>query len=310
MNDFTEYLQKKGFVKTTQKSTKRIVNDFFKLCQCEAINTEKKDILKYIKQLRKEGKQDTTINICLRSLRYYFDFLHENGQIGSNPTNLIKLRGIKRRKLHRIFTAEELSQLIDDYYNVFIRNFNENTIPKSLRQYSYLSRHRNYCMLSFLVYQGLHTNELENITMDNIDLIKATVKIQGTSRTNARSLKLDAVQIGALMHYFQNIRPQLLEQYTEASDLVFLHAAKPNCTITKGKYDGIYNHIKKQLQSINAEFTKLQQIRASVITHWIQNEGLRKAQYYAGHRYTSSTENYLPNDIAQLSEDIEKYNPF
>lgn len=310
MNEFIKYLHQKDFTQSTVKSALRIVNDFFNLCGCEPINAEKKDILKYLEHLKKTGKESTTINLYLRSLRYYFAYLHENGQIASNPAHLIKLRGVKRRKLHRIFTAEELTQLLDDYYNIFIRNFNDNHVSESFRQYSYLSRHRNYTMLTFLVYQGLPTNELEKITLDNIDLIKATLEISAGSRTNARNLKLDAVQIGALMHYIQNIRPKLLEQYTEKSDLLFLHAAKPYCTVKKGKYGGIYNHIKTQLQSINPECSKLEQIRASVITGWIQSEGLRKAQYLAGHRYTSSTENYLPNDIEQLSEDIEKYNPF
>jgi site-specific recombinase XerD len=310
MNEFIKYLHQKDFKQSTVKSALRIVNDFFDLCQCEPINTEKKDVLKYLEHLKKKGKESTTINLYLRSLRYYFAYLHENGQILTNPANLIKIRGVKRRKLHHIFTAEELTQLVDDYYSVFIRNFNESPLSESFRQYSYLSRHRNYTMLTFLVYQGLPTNELEKITPGDLDIIRATLHVPAGSRTNARTLKLDAVQIGALMHYTQNIRPKLLEQYTEHSDLLFLHAAKPHCTVKKGKYGGIYHHIKTQLQSINTEFTKLEQIRASVITGWIQTEGLRKAQYLAGHRYTSSTENYLPNDIAQLSEDIEKYNPF
>ncbi len=47
-----------------------------------------------------------------------------------------------------------------------------------------------------------------------------------------------------------------------------------------------------------------------VITQWLKIDGLRKAQYYAGHRYISSTEKYLPNDIDGLIDDIAKFNPF
>jgi hypothetical protein len=32
-------------------------------------------------------------------------------------------------------------------------------------------------------------------------------------------------------------------------------------------------------------------------------------QYMAGHRYVSSTENYLVNDIEDLQDDITKYHP-
>ena len=66
----------------------------------------------------------------------------------------------------------------------------------------------------------------------------------------------------------------------------------------------------KQLKSIDRNFINFSQIRTSVITHWIQTEGLRKAQYLAGHRNIVSTETYLPNDLNELINDIQKFNPF
>jgi site-specific recombinase XerC len=66
------------------------------------------------------------------------------------------------------------------------------------------------------------------------------------------------------------------------------------------------NHIK----AIDKNFVNLKQIRASVITHWLKLHGLRKTQHLAGHRYISSTENYLANNLAGLTDDILKYNPF
>jgi integrase len=68
--------------------------------------------------------------------------------------------------------------------------------------------------------------------------------------------------------------------------------------------------LKKKIQSIDRNFINFQQIRASVVTHWIQTEGLRKAQYLAGHRSINSTESYLPNDLNELMNDIQKFNPF
>lgn len=311
MTEFITYLQRKGFKQSTQKQILRTVNDFFCISKVEAINATKKDVLKYLEHLKKAGKQNTTINISLRSLRYYFAFLLEDGIITVNPTNFIKIRGLKRRKLHRIFTADELTQLADDYYNTFVRNFDDQKINKNLLQYSLLSRQRNYCMLTFLIYQGLQSDELEKITLNDIDLHKATVRIQANKRTNTRTLNLNAAQTGVLMQYVQNTRLELLQHYTEETNRLFLLSSK--CKSTRKadeKHGNSFNHLKTQLQSINADITNLRQLRASVITGWIQTVGLRKAQYMAGHRYTSSTENYLPNDIEQLSDDIEKYNPF
>jgi site-specific recombinase XerD len=311
MTEFITYLQQKGFRQNTQKQIMRIANDFFCTSGAEAISTTKKDVLKYLEHLKKAGKQNTTINISLRALKYYFAFLLEDGIITTNPTNFIKIRGVKRRKLHQIFTAEELTQLADDYYNLFIKNFDDRKIKKNLRQYSFLGSQRNYCMLTFLIYQGLHTDELEKITLDDIDLFKATVRIAANNRTNARTLHLNATQTGVLMQYIQNTRLELLQHYTEETNRLFLLSSKCNGKRKAyEKHSNSFNHLKTQLQSINTDITNLRQLRASVITGWIQTVGLRKAQYMAGHRYTSSTENYLPNDIEQLSDDIEKYNPF
>lgn len=314
MNGFIKYLQSKNYSLRTQEQALNTVNKFLDFCQKEDLNVSKKDILNYLEHLQNKGLQNSSVNITLRQLRYYFDFLASpcgGGLVGANPTNLLKIRGIKRRQLYKTFTPEELAQLADDYYNVFVKNTDDNHIPQNLKEYVYLSRNRNYLMLTFLLYQGLATNELTMITTDDIDLIKATVKIRATNRTNERKLNLKAEQIGALMHYQQNIRPLLLEHYTHETDLLFLLSAKPNCTVKSGQsYNNIFNTLKNQIQSINPSLTNLMQLRVSVITQNIQTHGLRKAQYFAGHRYTSSTENYLPNDISKLTNDMEVFNPF
>jgi integrase/recombinase XerD len=72
------------------------------------------------------------------------------------------------------------------------------------------------------------------------------------------------------------------------------------------------NHFKTlfiQLRNILPKFEDFTQIRASVITNWIKVHGLRKAQYLAGHRYISSTENYLANDFESLQNDLENFHP-
>ena len=62
-------------------------------------------------------------------------------------------------------------------------------------------------------------------------------------------------------------------------------------------------------KKIYPKFTDFKQLRASIITHWIQTEGLRKAQYKAGHKYISSTEEYIANDFESLKNDINRFHP-
>ncbi len=53
----------------------------------------------------------------------------------------------------------------------------------------------------------------------------------------------------------------------------------------------------------------MRQLRASVITDWIKALNLWEAQYRAGHRYVSSTEAYLVNDLEGMAEDVARFHP-
>ena len=67
--------------------------------------------------------------------------------------------------------------------------------------------------------------------------------------------------------------------------------------------------LMKELHKQNKQVESVKQIRASVITGWLKNYNLREVQYFAGHRYVSSTESYLINDLEDLKEDINRYHP-
>lgn len=64
------------------------------------------------------------------------------------------------------------------------------------------------------------------------------------------------------------------------------------------------------LKQMSSKIKSLDQVRASVIVHWLKLYNLRKVQVMAGHRYISSTESYKANNLDDLKEDIAKYHPF
>ena len=80
--------------------------------------------------------------------------------------------------------------------------------------------------------------------------------------------------------------------------------------ISVGTSLNFHNSMQKLVKSIQANHPKIkdiQQIRTSVITHWLKIYNLRKVQYMAGHRYVRSTESHQANN--NLKEDIGKYHP-
>jgi len=316
--NFTDYLQSKNHSTSTQKAYIRNANLFLSWYKKDAANCTKKDILKYLEHLQNKKQQDNiTRRNALISINHYFAFLVSIEQAATNPTALIKIRGTHKRQLYKIYTAEELTQLYDNYYHTFIRNFNDfcfasvlGGIPANQRQQALLSRQRNYIMLGLLLYQGLSTNELQSITVNDIDTNKGTIKIHSSKKSNERTLTLNPAQIGASINYINNTRQQFFT-FCEESDKLFF--ALPESSKQKTNATNLMHTFKpltKQVKSIDKNFLNFKQIRASVITQWLKTFGLRKTQYLAGHRYISSTEKYLPNNLDGLIDDIAKYNPF
>jgi len=65
----------------------------------------------------------------------------------------------------------------------------------------------------------------------------------------------------------------------------------------------------KAIQKTNPEIMHAKQIRASVITNWLKIHNLRQGQYFAGHKYVSSTERYQLNNLDNLQTKLEKHHP-
>jgi integrase/recombinase XerD len=67
--------------------------------------------------------------------------------------------------------------------------------------------------------------------------------------------------------------------------------------------------IKKQLHSVEPRLESLRQLRASAITKWLKLYNLRQVQHLAGHKWISSTEGYLQDEMEGLQEEINKFHP-
>jgi site-specific recombinase XerD len=311
LETFIDYLQQRNLSPSTQKHYCRYVHNFATWYKHDLLNCSKRDILSYLEHLQTKLHQaNITRRNTLIALNHYFSFLLADNLIPTNPTSLLKIRGAKRKTLHNVLTQEQLHALYDNYYLLFIQNFDNSTMPANTRVYNELARQRSFVVLGLLVYQGINTSDTQNINIGDLDLIKGTIKIQATLKSSERLLPLHASQIGALMNYLQNIRPQFFE-HCKQSDKLFI--ALPECGKTKATTDNAmrcYKTLTQQVKTLDKSFVNFKQVRASVIAHWLKTQGLRKAQYLAGHRYISSTEKYLPNNLDGLIDDITKFNPF
>ena len=106
-----------------------------------------------------------------------------------------------------------------------------------------------------------------------------------------------------LMEYIHATRKELLKPANKQTAQFIVSSG------TSNRFNNLMQKFMKKLKEKNPSIDNAKQIRASVITHWLKTYNLRQVQYMAGHRYVSSTETYLVNDIDDLLEDISKFHP-
>lgn len=316
MNGFEKYLQSKDLSKTTIKHYNLQLLNFLTWCDIQNIEVENctsTEITSYLKHLQNKGQQNKTRNINLNILKHFFDWQIAAEQREDNPAKHIKIRGTKSRTLYPIFSKQELESLYHNYDPESYRGSREHNKSSCNWFGNYkLSRSRNKAILSLMIYQGLCTDEVNRLTLKDVKLKEGNIFIAGTRKSNERTLELKPHQIMELMEYQLTTRKELLKlkkgaESVEAYFLPTLAAGKKAITDNDGI--NIWKRLSEEIRKTNKKFINFKQVRTSVITHWLKQHNLRQVQYMAGHRYVSSTEGYLVNQMEDLQSDIEQFHP-
>ena len=288
MTSFKQYLEGKGFSKSSIVSIQKGVHlylNWLELEKIEAENSSYSDLLSYIQSLQKRGIKQLTIQLYLNNLKHYFNWFVSEGIMVTNPTREVDIKGIKRRSLYKTLNREELEEL----YNVF-------------KERDGISQ-RNKAIVGLMIYQGLGTSELSKLREKDLQLREGKVQVLGGRRSNARELKLESVQVLDLMEYLLQGRKDILLESKEESEKLFVSRGGSK------QFNNVMSGVMKALRKCEGVESS-NQIRTSVIVGWLKSYNLREVQYMAGHRFLSSTEAYLVNDLEDLEEGISKYHPF
>lgn len=304
MNTLKSYLLSKGKSTVTIGIIEDTVYEFSNWCEDENIQSKQavySEILSYIKALQKRGLKQRTIQMKMNHLGHYFDWLIKLEIRDTHPTKGIKVKGVQRKFLYHIIPMSELETVYEKIQG------SEKYLSGTYRcwdKQSHYSRKQYKVIFGLMIWQGLDSGEINRLQVQDLKLREGKIYIAGTRQSNERTLKLESAQLFDLMEYLQTIRPEYQKTNPVPTDLLF---------VTKNPGATTANRMTTTIQlvnGINSQITSPKQIRASVITYWLKNYNLREAQYRAGHRYVSSTEAYLVNDLEDLQEDITKFHPF
>ena len=284
LQSFKNHLIKNKLSKDTIQTYQKCISIFLRRIQEEnkaSENIKYTDIINFIEHLKQQGKSTGRINIYLLSIRHYYDYL----DINKNPAEGVILKGRKRTIPANLIEEKDLQELYENYPDT-----------------DFISK-RNKVITGLFIYQAITREELEKLKPEHLLLNKAKIIIPPGRNTNQRTLPLNASQIGDFYEYIQSIRPELEQQSKLQNEKLFF-GTKGSKTLR-----GMLSYIYKTIRETNPEIKDGKQIRMSIITNKLKTQNLRQVQYFAGHKWVSSTERYKLNNIEDLKKEIEKFHP-
>lgn len=319
MNSIEKYLQSKGLSKATIKCYNAEILEFITWCDIQNIepeNVTSTEVTSYLQHLQNKGQHNKTRRINVNIIKHYFDYQISLQHRNTNPAEHIKIRGANTKQLYPIFTKQELESLYTNYKLLLDDDVNN---KRNWFKTAQLGKQRNKAMINLMINQALTTDEVNRLTTADIKLKEGKIYIAGTRKSNERELELKSHQIMELMEYQHTTRKELVKLKTAACSppleglgeaLYFIPSTQAGKkTITNNDSIHVWKRLSQEIRAYNKKFINFQQVRASVITHWLKQYNLRQVQYMAGHRYVSSTESYLVNNVEELQKEIELYHP-
>ena len=240
-------------------------------------------IVEYVNHLQQKQLAATTINIRLRSIRKYYDYLKSESRIATNSVEEVKVKGAVKKVIIDPLDYSDLEELYKDYAT-YLKE-------KPVREKKQLiASTRKKAIVSLLVFQGLHVGDLQKLEVNHLNLEDGIIYIPYSYNSQPRELRLQPSQIIMLFNYVNTL--------SKEQSYLF------NCSVKDR-----LNTIVKELRGLNEKVQNAAHIRASVIMHWLKLHGKRQTQYMIGHKWISSTEYYELQDLEALTNLLDKYHP-
>ena len=172
--------------------------------------------------LRQRYSKAATLSRIVSSIKVYYDYLCSEDIRNDNPARSIKLKDKQSKdiQLQDLFTTEELEVLLN-----------------RKERYNNLEC-RNKVLMSLIIYQAMHPQAMEALTVQDINLTTGSIYIKPTAKTNSRALHLKPNQVLLFYQYINEIRPKLLKESPSNAFLIGLRGEPM-------KGEDITKHVKR-----------------------------------------------------------------
>ena len=241
------------------------------------------DVEAYTRSMTAKGKSAATVTRCQASLKSFYSWLIQIGQISENPARGLSQTKVER-KLPHILTSRE------------VELFLEQPDPSDAKGC------RDKAMLELLYATGIRVSELIGLDLDNINLSAGFIRC--ANRGKERIIPLYQAAVRALQNYLDRVRPQMVEHPDEKALFVNMSGER----MSRQGFWKIIKHYQEKA-GIQTEITP-HTLRHSFAAHLLENGAdLHSIQEMLGHADISSTQIYAQLVNQKLKNVYNKAHP-
>lgn len=273
INEFYQYIKTKGYSRAKDGVYSSCVREFLFFIESRHVNDLKQvtatEIIAYHNYLserpnqrRAGGLSDSMIKNHLFSVRLFFDYLLDTGELDSSPARLPRFT-MKKYQERNILTTEEVNQLYDVCQTV-----------------------QDKALLSVAYGCGLRRSEIEQLDASDVHLSKGILVVRDGKNHKSRTIPLSDRVLNDLKEYIIYERMKYIQA---VNNKVSTHALFINAR-SERKSGAHLNARLKQLIELtqNPELIKkeitLHCLRHSIATHLLDNGAtIEFVQQFLGH---------------------------
>jgi integrase/recombinase XerD len=275
----------KGLATNTLESYRRDLSQLGRFLRGESLESVSLDRLRsYLDHLHKTGLSNRSIARQVATIRGFFGFLVEEGDLQANPAELLKAPRIGS-SLPKYLDQPTVEQLLES------------------PQYDNAMGPRDQAMLDLLYATGLRVSELIKLRVSDLDESEGTVRVIGKGNKQ-RLVPVGRQALRSVERYCTEQRPQLLKG--RVSPYLFV-TTRGTAMTRQGFWKLLRNHGRRAsiFQDLSPHV-----LRHTFATHLLQGGAdLRSVQAMLGHADIGTTQIYTHVMRPHLRQTVDKHHP-
>ena len=241
----------------------------------------------YVIALQERGYSNTTVARKIASVKSFFGFLLEEGEVKEDPTEDLSSPRTGR-SLPKPLSEEDILRLLEEPFKL--------GTPEGLR---------DGAMLEVLYASGLRVSEMINLNVRDVNVDEQYLRCMGKG-SKERVVPLYDGVVDVVRDYVTNGRPELLSDSNRNEQALFLNRHGDRLT-RQGFWFILKNH------AVNAGIVQTitpHTLRHSFATHLLAGgASLRNVQEFLGHASIATTQIYTHITSERIMEEYDRAHP-